>query len=141
MVCWKYLIKNFFFFFFQAEDGIRDLVRSRGLGEGYKRRARGGVAGPATVVGFARGGVARVLSWAPPPRSEVPSPQRGGDGAAAAGGLWFVVELFCLKKKRHATAGTWGARRTLAGNERVAARSPDEWRRSSSTAAGRVADE
>ena len=27
-----------FFFFFQAEDGIRDLVRSRGLGEVYKRQ-------------------------------------------------------------------------------------------------------
>ena len=26
------------FFFFQAEDGIRDLVRSRGLGDVYKRR-------------------------------------------------------------------------------------------------------
>ena len=25
-------------FFFQAEDGIRDLVRSRGLGDVYKRR-------------------------------------------------------------------------------------------------------
>ena len=32
------------FFFFQAEDGIRDLVRSRGLGDVYKRQesARGG---------------------------------------------------------------------------------------------------
>ena len=33
-------------FFFQAEDGIRDLVRSRGLGDVYKRqvitRARAG---------------------------------------------------------------------------------------------------
>ena len=29
-------------FFFQAEDGIRDLVRSRGLGDVYKRQ---GVAG------------------------------------------------------------------------------------------------
>ena len=28
-------------FFFQAEDGIRDLVRSRGLGDVYKRQARG----------------------------------------------------------------------------------------------------
>mgnify|MGYP003381604456 CR=1 FL=1 len=28
-----------FFFFFQAEDGIRDLVRSRGLGDVYKRQA------------------------------------------------------------------------------------------------------
>ena len=28
----------FFFFFFQAEDGIRYLVRSRGLGDVYKRQ-------------------------------------------------------------------------------------------------------
>ena len=28
-------------FFFQAEDGIRDLVRSRGLGDVYKRQAEG----------------------------------------------------------------------------------------------------
>ncbi len=29
------------FFFFQAEDGIRDLVRSRGVGDVYKRQVRG----------------------------------------------------------------------------------------------------
>ena len=28
-------------FFFQAEDGIRDLVRSRGLGDVYKRQVIG----------------------------------------------------------------------------------------------------
>ena len=28
----------FLCFFFKAEDGIRDLVRSRGLGDGYKRQ-------------------------------------------------------------------------------------------------------
>ena len=28
-------------FFFQAEDGIRDLVRSRGLGDVYKRQGVG----------------------------------------------------------------------------------------------------
>ena len=28
----------YLFFFFQAEDGIRDLVRSRGLGDVYKRQ-------------------------------------------------------------------------------------------------------
>ena len=33
----------FVFFFFQAEDGIRDLVRSRGLGDVYKRQPQGGV--------------------------------------------------------------------------------------------------
>ena len=41
-------------FFFQAEDGIRDLVRSRGLGDVYKRQGqrfsfaaarRGGIVG------------------------------------------------------------------------------------------------
>ena len=30
--CWCFV------FFFQAEDGIRDLVRSRGLGDVYKRQ-------------------------------------------------------------------------------------------------------
>ena len=29
---------SLFCFFFQAEDGIRDLVRSRGLGDVYKRQ-------------------------------------------------------------------------------------------------------
>ena len=33
-VCFRFLC----FFFFQAEDGIRDLVRSRGLGDVYKRQ-------------------------------------------------------------------------------------------------------
>ena len=36
-----------FVFFFQAEDGIRDLVRSRGLGDVYKRQ----VDGPVVQVG------------------------------------------------------------------------------------------
>ena len=33
--------RGVFLFFFQAEDGIRDLVRSRGLGDVYKRQAIG----------------------------------------------------------------------------------------------------
>ena len=32
-------------FFFQAEDGIRDLVRSRGLGDVYKRQVYDPLAG------------------------------------------------------------------------------------------------
>ena len=32
-----------FIFFFQAEDGIRDLVRSRGLGDVYKRQLQNDV--------------------------------------------------------------------------------------------------
>ena len=41
------------FFFFQAEDGIRDLVRSRGLGDVYKRQLR--AAGPASSAPARRG--------------------------------------------------------------------------------------
>ncbi len=32
-----------FFFFFQAEDGIRDVERSRGLGDVYKRQDYWGI--------------------------------------------------------------------------------------------------
>ena len=38
MVC-RFLLMRFFF---QAEDGIRDLVRSRGLGDVYKRQRQHG---------------------------------------------------------------------------------------------------
>ena len=34
-------LSEYCFFFFQAEDGIRDLVRSRGLGDVYKRQGLG----------------------------------------------------------------------------------------------------
>mgnify|MGYP003381641977 CR=1 FL=1 len=34
----SYLLDKNVYFFFQAEDGIRDLVRSRGLGDVYKRQ-------------------------------------------------------------------------------------------------------
>ena len=40
MRCMRSLV--LFFFFFQAEDGIRDLVRSRGLGDVYKRQVDNG---------------------------------------------------------------------------------------------------
>ena len=35
---YKGVEEGIFCFFFQAEDGIRDLVRSRGLGDVYKRQ-------------------------------------------------------------------------------------------------------
>ena len=35
---WVGILSIFRIFFFQAEDGIRDLVRSRGLGDVYKRQ-------------------------------------------------------------------------------------------------------
>ena len=40
-----------FFLFFQAEDGIRDLVRSRGLGDVYKRQVLNKPPGLATQGG------------------------------------------------------------------------------------------
>ena len=40
LVCDVRVLSLLFFFFFQAEDGIRDLVRSRGLGDVYKRQLR-----------------------------------------------------------------------------------------------------
>ena len=39
-VYWLYCYRLCFFFCFQAEDGIRDLVRSRGLGDVYKRQPK-----------------------------------------------------------------------------------------------------
>ena len=45
----------FFIFFFQAEDGIRYLVRSRGLGDVYKRQPLGmSLPGAADVAGNLR---------------------------------------------------------------------------------------
>eukprot|EP00831_Metopus_contortus_P005446 TRINITY_DN12059_c0_g1_i2.p1 TRINITY_DN12059_c0_g1~~TRINITY_DN12059_c0_g1_i2.p1 ORF type:complete len:241 (-),score=64.74 TRINITY_DN12059_c0_g1_i2:3-725(-) len=39
-LCFSDIVCNFFFFF-QAEDGIRDVERSRGLGDVYKRQVHG----------------------------------------------------------------------------------------------------
>ena len=40
-LCESYMIVFYIIvFFFQAEDGIRDLVRSRGLGDVYKRQVQ-----------------------------------------------------------------------------------------------------
>ena len=54
-------------FFFQAEDGIRVLVRSRGLGDVYKRQARPG------TVAFAAAFAARLARF---PATPVPVPWR-----------------------------------------------------------------
>ena len=52
----------FVVFFFQAEDGIRVLVRSRGLGDVYKRQIGGGSWGSALGVLLGRNGH-RVMMW------------------------------------------------------------------------------
>ena len=50
-----------FFLFFQAEDGIRDLVRSRGLGDVYKRQDYDGLSQAATWTLFAAITIASVV--------------------------------------------------------------------------------
>ena len=42
LIEWSVVCVLVCFFFFQAEDGIRDLVRSRGLGDVYKRQVMNG---------------------------------------------------------------------------------------------------
>ena len=60
----------FFCFFFQAEDGIRDLVRSRGLGDVYKRQ-RESLAVLSSMASFASLVTSFALSAALPARSRV----------------------------------------------------------------------
>ena len=58
-------------FFFQAEDGIRDLVRSRGLGDVYKRQVEFMLIKRLTfprlsIIGLcARGSMRLIGSWLP----------------------------------------------------------------------------
>ena len=59
----------FVLFVFQAEDGIRDLVRSRGLGDVYKRQA----------VGCPRPGIDRPDAPAGPSPSPARTAPNGGD--------------------------------------------------------------
>ena len=70
------------FFFFQAEDGIRDLVRSRGLGDVYKRQLLAGTgedrAWPRPGSFGCRGNVG---AWTD--RARTPALALRGDGRAA----------------------------------------------------------
>ena len=50
--------------FFQAEDGIRDLVRSRGLGDVYKRQTLGNSGAASEDFSLALTAVNAPASWA-----------------------------------------------------------------------------
>ena len=50
-------------FFFQAEDGIRDLVRSRGLGDVYKRQSEPVKSTPIFLLGIFS--CVSCVSWSP----------------------------------------------------------------------------
>src|SRR5674536_293441 len=78
---------GFCFFFFQAEDGIRDAQESRGLGDVYKRQALLGdsVAAIATEkAGIVHPGATMVMGQQPPAAAEVLLRRAGGGGAAVA---------------------------------------------------------
>ena len=68
----SYGILLFCCFFFQAEDGIRDIVRSRGLGDVYKRQGACSRTDDASISGE--------------------SSARGED-AAAEDGSWTILQL------------------------------------------------
>ena len=63
VLCYIWMIELviYYFFFFQAEDGIRDLVRSRGLGDVYKRQLYYGDATNPNVLRHVKIEDARVL--------------------------------------------------------------------------------
>ena len=69
------------FFFFQAEDGIRDLVRSRGLGDVYKRQREGRVQWRSLEEEHRRGGKAKPACFGF--RSEAERCEARGVGNAA----------------------------------------------------------
>ena len=74
-------------FFFQAEDGIRDLVRSRGLGDVYKRQV---IWRPSKLQRVARLGAAiesRTTNFGGGPLSASPAGAASGSVAALAGVL------------------------------------------------------
>ena len=51
------------FFFFQAEDGIRDLVRSRGLGDVYKRQVDNSSVAPDDMLVVSRNDWGIIDGW------------------------------------------------------------------------------
>ena len=50
-------------FFFQAEDGIRDLVRSRGLGDVYKRQELGELVVNTSISNSGTSSTATIALW------------------------------------------------------------------------------
>ena len=57
----RFLCLTLIFFFFQAEDGIRYLVRSRGLGDVYKRQDQDVRQQVAKLIDGGRGSMRRYL--------------------------------------------------------------------------------
>ncbi len=86
--CLKQYFLSLKFFFFQAEDGIRDLVRARGLGDVYKGQGGGAVVAAALADVHARRGRRRLVQEGRAGRADVvvdDDAARAADAYRAAG--------------------------------------------------------
>ena len=98
-------------FFFQAEDGIRDLVRSRGLGDVYKRQ-------DLPVTGNASGRAFRDPEWEK--RIERICQQYGV--GAQFGGKYFVHDVRVIRMPRHAASCPVGLGVSCSADRNIKAR-------------------
>ena len=101
------------FFFFQAEDGIRDLVRSRGLGDVYKRQ-RGGHAPPARVPADRVAGITRLVAAASRPARRRRAPHAGQSGRRAGPCLLYTSDAADER-----SSGDLGGRRILTKKKKT----------------------
>src|SRR5678816_4713569 len=90
-----------FFFFFQAEDGIRDAQESRGLGDVYKRQ---GYTAPMAGVGVSRpSGELRGRTNSPPSGEGLWNPRSlvfGCHGGSSAPPLWGMENVLpCVPRR------------------------------------------
>ena len=99
-------------FFFQAEDGIRDLVRSRGLGDVYKRQEQGGAK---TFVAVPDDDTTRVLGFfalSPASAEYAPAPPVGrrGLGRPAPPALLPLLFFYSVDHDHRYSWGVLGGR-------------------------------
>eukprot|EP00658_Telonema_sp_P-2_P026477 TRINITY_DN20698_c0_g1_i2.p1 TRINITY_DN20698_c0_g1~~TRINITY_DN20698_c0_g1_i2.p1 ORF type:complete len:165 (-),score=45.81 TRINITY_DN20698_c0_g1_i2:84-578(-) len=92
MIC---VSRVFFFFFFQAEDGIRDAQESRGLGDVYKRQ---GLHKPDMQTILAESQAAEFL--APLPARAIPGVGHGAEAALGQIMVHTVMDLRGVDHKR-----------------------------------------
>ena len=102
----------FFFFFFQAEDGIRDAQDSRGLGDVYKRQ----VGGRGVAVGRVGRGVGSSGASSGKVRSRY-SPASGGPGMkrGTLGAVGVIVAMAGTRSTRTVTATTTAPASEMVG--------------------------
>ena len=113
-------------FFFQAEDGIRDLVRSRGLGDVYKRQINGCVA--ERPIAAACKAVSHGTRWFESIRTHQPyrASSTGRAAASKAEGSRFDSVVRCQTSRRSQVVEGGGlqSRRRKPASVRIGSSSP-----------------